>query len=120
MVSESRKILNLPDLAISATTVRVPVARCHALAIWVRVNQAADLTAVRTVLQKAPGVRLEKDPPCPGELAGTDPVHVGRVRPDPHEANAFWLFAVSDQVRKGAALNAIQIAERLVERKPCK
>lgn len=115
MREESRKILDLPDLPLSATTVRVPVRRCHALSVWVRLRRAASPEAVGRALASAPGVRLEAAPPCPAEVEGTDLVHVGRLRPDPDEARAFWFFAVSDQLRKGAALNAVQIAERLLD-----
>ncbi|MFH2000561.1 MAG: aspartate-semialdehyde dehydrogenase [Planctomycetota bacterium] len=114
---ESRKILSLPKLKISATTVRVPVRRCHSLSIWVRLNCAADEAGVRSVLDQAPGVVLSDAPPSPASHEGADPVYVGRVRKDPDEPNAFWLWVVSDQLRKGAALNAIQIAEMIHETK---
>jgi aspartate-semialdehyde dehydrogenase len=112
---ESRKILGLELLKISATTVRVPVRRCHALSLWVRLEQEAEPGEVEQALREAPGVELAEPPPCPAEKEGTDPVYVGRVRRDPDDEKAWWLWAVSDQLRKGAALNAVQIAERIHE-----
>lgn len=114
---ESRKILSLPDLRISATTVRVPVLRCHSLSIWVRLKKTVGTDEVREALANTAGVELSESPPSPAALQGCDPVYVGRVRKDPDEPGAFWLWAVSDQLRKGAALNAIQIAERIHETK---
>ncbi len=114
MSFESRKILDHADLKISATTVRVPVPRCHSMAIWARLGRSADLDSVRAALASADGVVVSDEPPCPAEAAGRDPVYVGRIRPDPDDRCAYWFWAVSDQLRKGAALNAIQIAEELV------
>ncbi|MBU0754789.1 MAG: aspartate-semialdehyde dehydrogenase [Planctomycetes bacterium] len=112
---ESRKILSLPALKISATTVRVPVRRCHSLSIWVRLSQAPDRESILAAFSAASGVVVTEAPPCPGDYEGTDPVYVSRLRRDPDEKKAFWFWAVSDQLRKGAALNAIQIAERIYE-----
>jgi aspartate-semialdehyde dehydrogenase len=112
---ESRKILERPDLNISATTVRVAVMRCHSISLWFRLRQHAALDAVLERLDNAPGVVLAESPPSPAECEGIDPVVVGRVRMDPDEERAFWLWAVSDQLRKGAALNALQIAEWIHE-----
>jgi aspartate-semialdehyde dehydrogenase len=114
---ESRKILDRPDLKISATTVRVPVKRCHSISIWCRLARRVTLEEVRGHLDGAPGVALAEAPPGPAECEGRDPVTVGRVRRDPDDDRAFWLWAVSDQLRKGAALNAIQIAEWFHEAK---
>ncbi len=114
MAFESRKILDCADLKISSTTVRVPVPRCHSMAIWTRLNKTTHVDAVRATLASAPGVIVAEEAPCPADAAGRDAVYVGRIRPDPDDSRAFWLWAVSDQLRKGAALNAIQIAEELV------
>jgi aspartate-semialdehyde dehydrogenase len=73
------------------------------------------LDEVIAALGSAPGVSVTDTPPCPADHEGADPVHVGRIRTDPDEDQAFWIWAVSDQLRKGAALNAIQIAEKLNE-----
>ncbi len=113
MTFESRKILGRPDLKISATTVRVPVRRCHSMAVWVRLKRPCDKGGIQSALARAAGIALEETPPCPAEVEGTDAVHVGRVRMDPDDPGACWFWAVSDQLRKGAALNAVQIAERL-------
>ena len=113
MALESRKILAAPGLKISATTVRVAVRRCHSMAIWVRLSKKVNRDAIRSVLGDAPGVLVHDVPPCPAEVEGTDAVHVGRLRMDPDEPEACWFWVVSDQLRKGAALNAVQIAEKL-------
>ncbi len=110
---ESRKILGLPALDISATTVRVPVRRCHSMSIWARLETEADSETVKSALMAAPGIRVPDKPPCPAETENTDPVFVGRIRRDPCDKKAFWMWAVSDQLRKGASLNAIQIAETI-------
>ena len=116
VTKEGRKILGRPDLPISATAVRVPVKRCHSMAIWVRLAGDATREAFIARLKEAPGVDVPDTPPGPADLAGRDPVFVGRIRKDPHEARSFWFWAVSDQLRKGAALNAIQIGEELLAR----
>lgn len=112
---ESRKILDEPDLAISATTVRVPVRRCHSMTIWVRLRAPLETEELKERLRRAPGVRLADTPPCPADLEGTDHASVGRIRRDPNEERAFWMWVVADQLRKGAALNAVQIMEKLIE-----
>lgn len=114
MAFESRKILDCADLKISSTTVRVPVPRCHSMAIWTRLDRPADADALRATLASAPGVVAAAEPPCPAEAVGRDAVYAGRIRLDPDDSRAFWFWAVSDQLRKGAALNAIQIAEELL------
>jgi len=114
MVFESRKILECADLKISATTVRVPVPRCHSMAIWTRLNKTATLDAIGATLASAPGIIVADEAPSPGDAAGRDAVYVGRIRRDPDDPLGFWFWAVSDQLRKGAALNAIQIAEELI------
>jgi aspartate-semialdehyde dehydrogenase len=112
---ETRKILELPELPVSATCVRVPVMVGHAEAVWVETEQALSTGHAETVLADAAGVRIEPFP-TPGAAAGTDDVFVGRIRRDPTVENGLALFVVGDNLRKGAALNAIQIAELLLAR----
>ena len=114
--AETRKILELPELPISVTCVRVPVLIGHAEAIWIETEAHLSAEDARRLLQDAPGVRLE-DVPRPRDAVGIDDVLVGRVRRDETVANGLVLFVVCDNLRKGAALNAIQIAELLLERR---
>jgi aspartate-semialdehyde dehydrogenase len=114
--AETRKILNLPDLPLQATCVRVPVLVGHGQAIWVETEEAMSPDQVREVLAEAPHLRLA-DFPTPGQAAGQDEVLVGRVRRDPTTESGLALWAVCDNLRKGAALNAVQIAELLLERR---
>jgi aspartate-semialdehyde dehydrogenase len=109
---ETRKILELPDLPISATCVRVPVLVGHAEAVWVETEQPIPAVEAREVLAGASGIRL-KEFPTPHDATETDDVLVGRIRRDPTVENGLVLFVVADNLRKGAALNAIQIAELL-------
>jgi aspartate-semialdehyde dehydrogenase len=115
--AETRKILELPELPLSATTVRVPVLVGHAEAVWVETDEALTAERARDVLGAAPALRLD-DFPTPGRAAGIDEVLVGRVRPDRSADRGLALFVVCDNLRKGAALNAIQIAERVLARQP--
>jgi aspartate-semialdehyde dehydrogenase len=112
---ESRKILGIPDLRVAGTCVRVPVFTGHSLAITAEF--ARDLPPGRAVeiLSSAPGVAVV-DVPTPLMAAGTDPAYVGRIRRDPTVDHGLTLFVSNDNLRKGAALNAVQIAELLVER----
>jgi aspartate-semialdehyde dehydrogenase len=110
---ESRKILELPALPVSATCVRVPVLVGHAEAIWIETHEPLSAEQATSILSTAPGIRLEQFP-TPGAAAGGDDVLVGRVRKDPTSENGLALFVVGDNLRKGAALNAIQIAELLL------
>jgi len=112
---ETRKILELPELPISATCVRVPVLVGHAEAVWVETHDALSPDGAQQLLGDAPGVRVEPFP-TPGMAAGRDDVFVGRVRRDSTIDNGLVLFVVADNLRKGAALNAIQIAELLPAR----
>jgi aspartate-semialdehyde dehydrogenase len=114
--AETRKILEVPDLPISATTVRVPVLVGHAEAVWIETERPIGPDEARDVLGSAPGIRLEEFP-TPGMATGLDDVLVGRIRRDEGSANGLVLFVVCDNLRKGAALNAIQIAELLLERR---
>ena len=107
---ETRKIMELPDLPLQATCVRVPVMVGHAEAIWIETEQPLSVERARLLLDAAPSVRLDEFP-SPGKAAGGDDVLVGRIRRDPTVEQGLALFLASDNLRKGAALNAIQIAE---------
>ncbi len=127
MVAETRKILD-PEIAVSATCVRVPVFIGHAEAVNVEFETPLSVDQARSILRAAPGVtvidhRVDEGYVTPAECAGEDAVFVSRIRKDPTVANGLSLWVVSDNLRKGAALNAVQIAEHLVrdflpERKP--
>ena len=110
---ETRKILELPALPLSASCVRVPVIVGHAEAVWLETREPLSPEEATAILDEAPGIRLEQFP-TPGAAAGGDDVLVGRVRRDPTVENGLALFVVGDNLRKGAALNAIQIAELLL------
>jgi aspartate-semialdehyde dehydrogenase len=111
--AETRKILELPELPISATCVRVPVLVGHAEAVWIETETPLSPEEAERVLGAAPGVRL--DPfPSPGKSVGGDDVLVGRIREDTTAENGLALFLACDNLRKGAALNAIQIVELLL------
>jgi aspartate-semialdehyde dehydrogenase len=114
--AETRKILELPDLPISVTCVRVPVLVGHTEAVWVETEGHLSPEDARELLAHAPGVRFE-DIPRPRDAVGSDDVLVGRVRKDETVDNGLVLFVACDNLRKGAALNAIQIAELLLERR---
>ncbi|NLE94631.1 MAG: aspartate-semialdehyde dehydrogenase, partial [Dehalococcoidia bacterium] len=118
MTNESRKILGDPDLQVTTTTVRVPVYRSHSEAINLQTRQHADIDEVRQLLTDTPGVVVMDDPanfsyPMPVHVAGSDDVFVGRLREDTTAPDSLWLWAVGDQLRKGAASNAVQIAVAL-------
>ena len=113
---ETRKILELPELPISATCIRVPVLVGHAEAVWVETEEPLAPDRARELLAAAPSVRVE-DFPTPRAAAGGDDVLVGRIREDRSVENGLVLFVVCDNLRKGAALNAIQIAELVLERR---
>jgi aspartate-semialdehyde dehydrogenase len=119
MVNETRKIFGVEDLRISATCVRVPVLRAHSEAINLEFDEPFSVVKAREVLSQAPGVELREDWqanyfPMPIDATGRDPVLVGRIRQDISHACGLELWLSGDQVRKGAALNAVQIAELLV------
>ncbi len=111
--AETRKILELPDLPVSATCVRVPVLVGHAEAVWVETEEPLVPEEARQLLGEAPGLRLEQFP-SPLEATGLDEVLVGRIRKDEAAENGLALFFACDNLRKGAALNAIQIVELLL------
>ena len=112
---ETRRILDIPGLPVSGTCVRVPVFTGHSLSINAEFERPIDVATALDLLGKAPGV-VVSDVPNPLEATGADPVFVGRVRPDPTVAHGVVLFVASDNLRKGAALNAVQIAEVLCGR----
>lgn len=121
MVNETRKIFGTPELRVSATCVRVPVLRAHSEAINIEFAQPFSVEKARELIQQAPGVKLVEDWqanyfPMPMEASGQDDVLVGRIRQDLSLASGLELWLSGDQIRKGAALNAVQIAELLAER----
>jgi aspartate-semialdehyde dehydrogenase len=121
MVEETRKIMHANDIAVSATCVRVPVFVSHSEAVHVEFSQPMSPDEARQILVQAPGVKLLDDPvislyPQPWSAAGTDEVYVGRIRRDASHPRGLAMWVVSDNVRKGAALNAVQIAEEMVKR----
>jgi aspartate-semialdehyde dehydrogenase len=114
--NESRKILGLPSLKVSATCVRVPVVTGHSIAVHAVFGSEVDAEGARQVLRNAPGVILVDDPeagefPMPIDAVGTDPSWVGRIRRAMDDPRALDLFVTGDNRRKGAALNTVQIAE---------
>jgi aspartate-semialdehyde dehydrogenase len=113
--AETQKILELPDLPLSATTVRVPVLVGHAEAVWIELEEPLSPEQATELLRAAPSVRLV-DVPTPRDAALTDDVLVGRIRADRAAENGLALFLACDNLNKGAALNAIQIAELLLDR----
>jgi aspartate-semialdehyde dehydrogenase len=110
---ETRKILELPELPFSATCVRVPVVVGHAEAVWIETEEPLSPQAAERLLAEAPGLHVE-DVPVPARAVGADEVQVSRVRQDTSAENGLALFLICDNLRKGAALNAIQIAELLI------
>ncbi len=120
MVEETHKIMHAPDIAISATCARVPVRIGHSEAVQVEFSHPMSPEEAKRILSKSPGVKLMDDPaarlyPYPLMVAGQDDVFVGRIRKDASHPNGLVLWIVGDNLRKGAALNAVQIAERLVQ-----
>ena len=119
MFNETRKIMH-SDVRTSATCVRVSSLRSHSESVWLETERPLTVEQVREALKAAPGIQLEDDPqnyvyPMPLESAGKDDVYVGRVRKDLADDNGLTLWLTGDQIRKGAALNAVQIAEFLIE-----
>lgn len=118
MVKETRKIFHEPDIRVTATCVRVPVLRAHSEALNIEFEQEPDIEEVYRILKSAPGVEVMEDRaknrwPMPLDASGRDPVLVGRVRKDLTQPKTLDIWVVGDQIRKGAALNAVQIAEKL-------
>jgi aspartate-semialdehyde dehydrogenase len=125
MIQETRKILHLPELRMSATCVRVPVPVGHSEAVHLELDRPMSPAEAREVLSAAPGVRVVDDPehnvyPMPQDAAGIDDVLVGRIRADLSHPRGLVLWVVGDNLRKGAALNAVQIAEMAVQRSALK
>ncbi len=121
MAEETRKIMHAKDIAISATCVRVPVFIGHSEAINIEFSQAMSPDEARRILAQAPGIKLLDDPaislyPQPWAAAGTDEVFVGRIRRDTSCPNGLVMWVVADNLRKGAALNTVQIAEEIIKR----
>jgi len=120
MVNETRKILEDESIGVTATTVRVPVFRCHSESVNIETERKISANEVRAILSSAPGVMVYDDPkknlyPLAIDTAGKDEVYVGRIREDESIQNGINLWVVSDNLRKGAALNAVQIAEHLIQ-----
>ncbi len=120
MIDETRKIFRLPELPVSATCVRVPVTNAHSVAINVTFEQETTVEVIREALRQAPGVVLVDDVsqnqyPMPLDASGTDDVYVGRIRQDQSLANTFHIWCVADNIRKGAASNAVQVARQALE-----
>ena len=120
MQNEGRKIMHLPDLRVSCTCVRVPVVRSHSISVSLHFDRHISVEEARAAIAKAPGCRLvddlaKKEYPMPLDTSDQDTVFVGRIRQDLTDDNGLCLWCCGDQVRKGAATNAIQIAELLVK-----
>lgn len=120
MQNEGRKILHAPDMNVSCTCVRVPVARSHSISIVAVTEKPVSPEEAAAAIGKAKGVKLVDDParliyPMPLEASDQDLVHVGRIRRDLTNPNGLNLWCCGDQIRKGAATNAVQIAELLVK-----
>ncbi len=118
MYNETKKIMHAPSLDVSATCVRVPVMRAHSESIWIETEQPISIEQAREALSNAEGVVVLDDPaqkkyPMPLDIANEDPVYVGRLRKDLTCANGLSFWVVGDQIKKGAALNAVQIAQYL-------
>lgn len=123
MYNETRKILHSDIIKVSATCVRVPVLRAHSEAIWLSTQNPLSIEEVRKAFEKAPGLVLkdipvEKQYPMPLDVTDKDPVYVGRIRKDLSDPNGLAFWVVGDQIKKGAALNAVQIAQWLIAHDP--
>ena len=121
LVEETRKIMHADEIAISTTCVRVPVFTSHSMAVNIEFSQPMSPEEARRILAQAPGVKVIDDPvislyPQPWSATGTDEVFVGRIRRDESHPNGLVMWIVADNLRKGAALNAVQIAEEMIKR----
>ncbi|OJV66077.1 MAG: aspartate-semialdehyde dehydrogenase [Clostridiales bacterium 38-18] len=121
MINETKKILSDDSLKVTATAVRVPIFNSHSESVNIELKSAFDIADVKKCLAEAPGIVLQDDPknslyPLAASATGTDPVYVGRIRRDESTDNGINLWIVADNIRKGAATNAIQIAETMLER----
>lgn len=122
MFNETKKIMHAPGLDVSAMCVRVPVMRAHSEAIWIETEEPISVETAREAFSKAEGVVLMDNPaekvyPMPLFTAGKDPVYVGRVRQDLANPRGLSFWVVGDQIKKGAALNAVQIAQYILKNK---
>lgn len=120
MFNETRKIMHAPSMSVSAMCVRVPVMRAHSEAVWVSTERPIPLNEVRQAFQAAQGIVVLDNPaekvyPMPLDIAGKDPVYVGRIRKDIADPLGLTFWIVADQIKKGAALNAVQIAQFLID-----
>lgn len=120
MYNETRKIMHSDEIAVSATCVRVPVLRAHSEAIWVETERPLSIEEVRRAFENAEGLVVVDNPankeyPMPLHVADKDPVYVGRLRKDISNPNGLAFWVVGDQIKKGAALNAVQIAQWLLK-----
>lgn len=120
MIDETRKILELPDLAVTATCVRVPIESSHSVAMNVTFEKNASVEKVKEVFKNQPGIILKDDPknlayPTPLDASGKDEIFIGRIRRDDSLNNSFHIWTVSDNILKGAALNTVQILEQLMQ-----
>jgi len=120
IVNETRKILHDPELRITATCVRVPVPIGHGESVFIETTEKITADDARTLLGNAPGIVVQDDPharlyPTPHDVAGKDEVYIGRIREDASTRHGLLLWIVSDNLRKGAALNAVQIAEQAIQ-----
>lgn len=123
MYNETRKIMHDNDIKVSATCVRVPVLRAHSEAIWVETEQPLSVEQVLEAFKNAPGLVVkdnpaEKEYPMPLDITDKDPVYVGRLRKDLCDPCGLSFWVVGDQIKKGAALNAVQIAQWLIANDP--
>lgn len=119
MFNETRKIMHAPELSVSATCVRVPVVRAHSESVWVETEEPVSVETVRAAFEKAEGLVVVDSPadkkyPMPLDAAGQDPVYVGRLRADLANPCGVTFWLVGDQIKKGAALNAVQIAQYML------
>lgn len=121
MFNETRKIMH-SDIRVSSTCVRVPALRAHSESIWIETERPVTVEEAQAAFARAEGVVVQDDPekreyPMPLFLSGKDPVYVGRIRRDLANENGLTFWVVGDQIKKGAALNAVQIAEVLLQKK---
>lgn len=119
MFNETKKIMHAPDLNVSAMCVRVPVMRAHSEAVWIETERPISVEEAREAFEKGEGLVVIDNPaakeyPMPLPTAGLDPVYVGRIRKDITCENGLTFWIVGDQIKKGAALNAVQIAQYLI------
>ena len=119
LVKEAHKIMHDAKIKISATTIRVPVRTGHSEAVYIETEKNISPDKVRELLKKSPGIIVIDDPkknlyPMPKDVEGRDETFIGRIRKDPFVKNGLWLWVVADNLRKGAATNAVQIAECVI------